>query len=89
MTDRDTCKHPLRYKLADDVRDYCPDCGQFLTHEDELLALIDKTCEEVFEGVVMRPGYFCAVDPATGKDWVVMSKVHPDGTIEILKRNES
>ena len=30
MTDPDKCKHPLKYKVANDIRMYCPDCGKFL-----------------------------------------------------------
>ena len=61
ISDRHTCEHPLRYKLANDVRDYCPDCGQFLYN------------------------YFIGVDPAMGKDHMVIAKIHSDGRIEILK----
>ena len=30
MTDPDKCKHPLKYKVTDDIRFYCPDCGRYL-----------------------------------------------------------
>ena len=28
--DKNKCRHPLKYKLANDIRYYCPDCGSFL-----------------------------------------------------------
>jgi len=31
-------------------------------------------------------GYIIGVDPAMGPDHMVTSKIHPDGTVEILKR---
>jgi predicted RNA-binding Zn-ribbon protein involved in translation (DUF1610 family) len=30
MTDPAKCEHPLRYKVTNDTRFYCPDCGKYL-----------------------------------------------------------
>jgi hypothetical protein len=54
--------------------------------DEELKKIINDTSEEVFKGFIDEPEYFCGCDPTSGKDFVVVYKRHPDGTIEVIKK---